>query len=166
MPTAQSTPSPESQARSRVAPQSPSASTNVTSNSSVKSLADRVIAASKKSDNVKDGILMADGTLRTKDHVIIKKAGWQTPKSPLGKAWLAVRRQYLRVTLRWPRWARRTALVAIIALLLANAAFLTYVARNSRIFNANGNPLPKLAWLMLMVPNITSKRLSGNMQES
>lgn len=86
---------------------------------------------------------MADGTLRTKDHVIIKKAGWQTPRSPIGKAWLAVRRQYLRVTLRWPRWARRAAMVLIIVVLLANAAVLTYVARNSRIFNSNGNPLPK-----------------------
>ena len=111
--------------------------------SSAKEFAEKVLAVSKKSENVKQGgILMADGSLRTKDHVIIKPAGWQNSSNPVVKAWRAVRRRYLALMLRWPRWARRATLVGIILVLAINAAVLVNVARNSRLFNRDGADLP------------------------
>ncbi len=126
----------------------PRASSNVKSSantpaSTSKAFADKVLAVSKKSENVKQGgILMADGSLRTKDHVIIKPAGWQNSSNPLVKAWRSVRRQYLKVMLRWPRWARRATFLGIILVLSINAAVLVNIARNSRLFNNNGADLP------------------------
>jgi hypothetical protein len=136
----------ENKSTSPAPPDEPNQSSDPGGNSHVKpaKLEERVLAVAAKADRgaQEDVIMMADGTMRTKDHVLVSKKGWQYGDSVLATTYRRLHRYYLRLTLKWPRWVPRAALALIVAIIIVNAAVLIRFVQTNTSPTAGGTPLP------------------------
>lgn len=106
--------------------------------------AERFLAATENAQAKasSEAILMADGTHRTKDGVIIKPSDWRHQDNALGRTYRKLHRGYLRLTLRWPRWVPRAALAGVILLVVVNVAVIGAYVNNRKTAQQQGPALP------------------------